>query len=152
MLNVTVRQARDADRAQLIAIFAACRQRDFSWLPPEAMTVEDFSGALEGETVFVAERSGELLGLLTLWEPGRFIHFLFVAPPFQGQGVANQLVARMVADYAPPYRLKCLDKNLRALKYYRREGWREVGRGDDLDGAHRVLELDRRPRSEQGRD
>jgi hypothetical protein len=32
---------------------------------------------------------------------------------------------------------------LRALKYYRREGWVEVGRGADKDGGHYVLELDR---------
>lgn len=139
-----IRDAIAADRPQLTRIFIACRQRDFSWLPADAMRVDDFDRAANDERIFVAECRGEILGFLTLWEPGRFIHFLFITPKFQGSGIANLLVESLFATYDRPYRLKCLDKNLRALKYYRREGWREVGFGTDKDGGHRVLELDRR--------
>jgi GNAT superfamily N-acetyltransferase len=164
-MDIVIRDAVPADRRQLVRIFLACRQKDFSWLPDDAMCVADFTRALEEERVFVAESGsgrqgmqriqggeagggeipgGEILGFLTLWEPGRFIHFLFIHPQYQGNGIANRLVENLFAAYPLPYRLKCLDKNLRALEYYRREGWQEVGRGTDNDGGHRVLELDRR--------
>lgn len=143
-MDVIIRDAHPADLPQIIRIFEDCRRLDFSWLPPEAMSLDDFHQALKDERMFVAVTSeGQPCGFLSLWEPGRFIHFLFIHPQFQGMRIANLLVESLFAIYRQPYRLKCLDKNLRALKYYRREGWVEVGRGADKDGGHRVLELNR---------
>ena len=140
-----IREARPADISQITRIFVECRRKDFSWLPAEAMCLDDFHQASEDERMFVAvSADGLICGFLSLWEPGRFIHFLFIHPQYQGFHIANRLVESLFPTYRQPYRLKCLDKNLRALKYYRREGWVEVGRGTDKDGAHYVLELERR--------
>jgi len=146
-MDVKIRDARPADLPQIIRIFMDCRH-DFSWLPPEAMSLDDFHRASEDEHIFVAiGTNDEICGFLSLWEPGRFIHFLFIRPQFQGLHIANRLVESLFPTYRLPYRLKCLDKNLRALRYYLREGWVEVSRGADNDGGHRVLELDRDSRS-----
>lgn len=143
-MKVTIRDAFPADRPHIVQIFADCRRQDFSWLPADAMSLDDFHRAAEDERMFVAVASnGEICGFMSLWEPGRFIHFLFIHPQYQGLRIATRLVENLFPTYRQPYRLKCLDKNLRALKYYRREGWVEVGRGSDKDGGHRVLELGR---------
>lgn len=145
-MDVIIREARPADRTQIARIFVDCRRTDFSWLPVEAMSLDDFYRSSDDERMFVAVTAdGLICGFLSIWEPGRFIHFLFIHPQFQGLHIANRLVESLFAMYRQPYRLKCLDKNLRALKYYRREGWLEVGRGTDKDGGHRVLELDHGP-------
>lgn len=140
-MDIIIREALPVDRPQLAAIFAECRRTDFSWLAADAMSLDDFNRAAEYERIYLAEQGGETLGFLSLWEPGCFIHFLFIRPRYQGNGIANRLVANLFPHFSRPYRLKCLDKNLRALQYYRREGWLEVGRGSDRDGDHRVLEL-----------
>jgi len=141
-VNVLVREACPSDRLHIAQIFADCRQQDFSWLPPKAMSADDFNQALEDERQFVAASAdGTICGFLSLWESGCFVHFLFVDPRYQGFHVGNRLIQHLFSMYQPPFRLKCLDLNLRALKYYRREAWVEVGRGIDKDGGHRVLEL-----------
>jgi GNAT superfamily N-acetyltransferase len=141
-MDVIIREACKADRDRIAQIFMDCRRRDFSWLRPGAMSLDDFDDALGNERQFVAitaERT--MCGFLSLWEPVCFIHYLFVHPEYQGFHVGNRLVEHLFSVYQRPYRLKCLDMNRRALKYYRREGWVEVGRGVDKDGGHRVLEL-----------
>jgi hypothetical protein len=141
-VDVLVREARRSDRAQVTRVFVECRRQDFSWLPENAISLDDFNQAVQDERLFVAVLENDsICGFLSLWEPGRFIHYLFVDPPNQGFRIANQLVKHLFPIYRQPYRLKCLDLNLRALNYYRREGWVEVGRGTDKDGGHRVLEL-----------
>lgn len=143
-MDVTIRDACSTDLTQIVRIFQDCRRLDFSWLPDSAMSLDEFCRAIEDEHVVVAAEGETVCGFLSIWEAGRFIHFLFIHPQFQRRGIANLLVESLFPTYRLPYRLKCLDLNLRALKYYRREGWVEVGRGMDKDGGHRVLEWDRR--------
>jgi GNAT superfamily N-acetyltransferase len=141
-MDVTIREACPADLPYVARIFMDCRRQDFSWLPTEAMSLDDFHRAVEDERLFVAVTAdGFIGGFLSLWEPGRFIHYLFVHPNYQGFHIGNRLVQHLFSICPQPYRLKCLDLNLRALKYYQRQGWVEVGRGMDKDGGHRVLEL-----------
>jgi ribosomal protein S18 acetylase RimI-like enzyme len=141
-VEVLVREACPADRPQVTRVFVNCRSQNFSWLPASAISLDDFNLAVKDERLFVAVLpDGAICGFLSLWEPGQFIHYLFIDPAYQGCHIANRLVKHLFPIYRQPYRLKCLDLNLRALKYYRREGWVEVGRGIDKDGGHRVLEL-----------
>lgn len=102
-MDVIIRDARSADLPQIIRIFEDCRRLDFSWLPPEAMSLDDFHQALKDERMFVAVTAEDQpCGFLSLWEPGRFIHFLFIHPQFQGLRIANLLVESLFAIYRQP--------------------------------------------------
>ncbi|WP_158219693.1 hypothetical protein [Ideonella sp. A 288] len=44
-----------------------------------------------------------------------------------------------MADLPMPWRLKCLLANTWALRFYAKNGWRELERGEGPDGAFALL-------------
>jgi GNAT superfamily N-acetyltransferase len=82
---------------------------------------------------------GELAGFISVEVSDAFIHHLFVAPAYQGMGVGGRLLASLEDWLEPPYRLKCLTKNKKALAFYKKNNWRLAGKGQSRNGAYAVL-------------
>lgn len=138
-----IRKARLPDYPALEELFATTIG-GAEWLPPAARTQTDFVAATAGETVIVCcTPEGELKGVVTVFEPESFIHFLIVAPAFHRQGVGRALLASLEAWLPFPHRLKCVAANTEALAFYAALGWTRSGRGVSDHGPFILLERSR---------
>jgi tRNA (guanine37-N1)-methyltransferase len=118
---------------QLAAYVAEGRSYASFDIPPLAETLSEVASALAGATVLVARRRGRLVGSVRgelrddAWLVGR----LMVAPDLHGQGIGSRLMAAVEA-LAPPettrWRLFTGVDSAANLRFYRRRGYREVGR------------------------
>jgi len=140
MNQVRIRPAETPDWKILERIFSENRGRETVWLNPERVP-DDFRKQCEGERILVAEKALKVIGFLSIWEPEYFIHHLYVTKDFQGIGIGRKLVAEAQKQYKKPLRLKCGEKNTRALEFYYHTGWKEVGAGVSEDGPYLLLEM-----------
>jgi ribosomal-protein-alanine N-acetyltransferase len=78
--------------------------------------------------ILVATRGSQIVGFS--YRDGATIEDLWIDPPFQGAGIGPQLlrvqIEAMAADGYRAASLECLKANLRARRFYEREGWRPV--------------------------
>ena len=140
--GINIRRAVAGDGVALAHIFMESRIEAFPWQNPARFRSEDFKKETAGEAVFVAENgSGKILGFISVWEPERFIHHLFIAPNQQRRGIGKRLLESLSTWLPLPYRLKCKVKNEAACIFYHKNGWVETGRGTDEHGEYLVLEF-----------
>ncbi|MBC2885030.1 GNAT family N-acetyltransferase [Ochrobactrum sp. CM-21-5] len=66
------------------------------------------------------------------------LHQLYVRPDAQVQGVGTMLLAEIEMAFPDvrKIRLEVIEKNARALKFYERKGYVQVGRNDDWGEPH----------------
>lgn len=135
-----VRPATPEDRAALHSLYSAAVARA-DWLPESARIDADLASVTKDELILVcsAPTSG-VLGFASLYVPDRFVHHLFVAPGHEGMGIGTELLASLPRFVPPPWRLKCLIANSRALAFYARRAWIEIGRDDGPEGPYALLE------------
>lgn len=127
------------DAAALDAIFAE-NWRRAEWMIGHQEPPPPFAAVSAGEAIFVAEVAGQVRGLLAVYVQESFIHHLFVAAAYQGQGIGTALLGSL-HDWLPqPWRLKCLQANTRALAFYLARGWQEVGAGTSEQGEYLLLQ------------
>lgn len=143
-VGVAIRPFRPADRDQCAAVFVAARRLAFPWVPVETLALDDFDRDTADEEVSVAVGTdgagGEtVLGFVSIYRPGSFVHHLYVHPAHHRRGIGRRLLSHAVASLPPPCRLKCVIANTAAMAFYRAEGWVEEGHGEDLLGPHANL-------------
>jgi GNAT superfamily N-acetyltransferase len=137
-----IRKAEARDSAGLARIFVESRLAAFYWQNPARFRLEDFEKETAGEAVFVAEDgNGKLLGFISVWEPERFVHHLYIAPDQQRHGIGKWLLESLSSWLPLPYRLKCKVRNEAACAFYRKNGWIETSRNSDEQGEYLVLEF-----------
>ena len=140
--GISIRRADAKDGAALARIFVESRLEAFYWQNPARFRLEDFETETAGEVVFVAEDgSGKILGFISVWEPDRFVHHLYIAPDQQRRGIGKRLLESLLSWLPLPYRLKCKVRNEAACAFYRKNDWVETGRGKDEHGEYLVLEF-----------
>lgn len=140
-MTITVREARPQDLPSLRALFLASRQRTFTWLAVDTFQLSDFDTMTRDEKLLVAETVGsDIEGFISVWEPDHFIHHLHVAADQQGRGVGQALLNALPGRPCQPYRLKCLQRNERALAFYLHQGFVKIGTGTAEDGDYVLLE------------
>jgi tRNA (guanine37-N1)-methyltransferase len=103
-------------------------------IPPLTETLDELRTSLARDTVLVVHQAGRLVGSVRgeahdehIWYIGR----LMVAPDLQGQGLGTTLMDRVEALAPAGTRLLRLVTGTRSdanLRFYRRRGYREVGR------------------------
>ncbi len=141
-MGISIRRAEAKDGAALARIFVESRLAAFYWQNPARFRLEDFEKETAGEVVFVAEDGGgRLLGFISVWEPERFVHHLYIAPGELRRGIGKQLLASLSSWLPLPYQLKCKVKNEAACAFYRKNCWVEKGRDTDEQGEYLVLEF-----------
>ena len=85
------------------------------------------------------DTQGQAVGFVSVFEPGVFIHHLFVAPTYQSQGIGDALLESLTSWLPTPWHLKCVKANARAIKFYRVRGWEQVEEGRGPDGPYVLL-------------
>lgn len=139
---IHIRKALKSDFLELAAIFQEVRCQVFTWKDSNVFRQEDFYEETKEELILLAEdNKGEIVGFISVWEPDRFIHHLYIKSAFQGYGIGKRLINTLPMYVPFPYHLKCESKNESALLFYTKTGWREIGRGMNGDDEYRVLQL-----------
>ncbi|WP_025682148.1 GNAT family N-acetyltransferase [Paenibacillus maysiensis] len=121
-----IREASIADYQQLRQIYLDSRRESFHWANADEMSLEDFDRDTSEEKILLAEENDQVLGFASLYVPNRFIHNLFVHPTAVGKGVGKQLLQQSVAELGTPVTLKCVSDNHKALRFYKKQGWKTV--------------------------
>lgn len=131
---LAIRPYRASDHDACAVIYVAARTVAFPWRPASSFHRDDFARDSEGEVISVAERAGVVVGFLSLCPDERFIHLLFVEPTLRRTGVGRALLAHALDVLGPRVWLKCQQKNLPALAFYRSQGWSVTPGGADEVG------------------
>ena len=131
-MSLTIRPARAEELLACAALYERVAQR-FDWEEPGVRTAESKLSSFEGEEVFVAHEGETLVGFLSLWRADNFVHSLFAEP--QGRGIGPALLAHVAAGADGPLSLKCVDLNSDAQRFYRRQGFFPVDRGESRGRA-----------------
>ncbi|MEV8468624.1 GNAT family N-acetyltransferase [Fluviibacterium sp. DFM31] len=115
-------------------------QRD-AWSGAAQHCPPDWGDRLGDHLTFVAEQDGDPVGFMTLGRDGH-LDLAFVLPQVMGQGVADALHDRILAEaQARGLSRLTTEASLRAQPFFRRMGWRLVAhqtveiRGQRLDNA-----------------
>jgi len=83
-----------------------------------------FERETSGERILVAEdEQRRVIGFVSVYEPGSFVHHLYVDPAFHSRGVGRLLLRHALALAGGTASLKCQARNLGALAFYRGFGW-----------------------------
>ena len=133
-----VRAATPDELDACAALYARVAAETFTWRSTAEMTPNAFLKQAAAEEVYVAVEDGQVAGLLALYRPDAFIHSLFVDGRSRGVGRA---LLEHVEGLDPRRRLslKVESANQRAVAFYKREGFRRVGRGVDAYGEWLLL-------------
>lgn len=110
-MPATIRPARAADQAAIVAIVRAAR------INPTNLRWQRFVGA---------EDQGRIVGVGQIKphrDGSRELASLAVIPERRGQGIGDMLVRALQAQSAPPLYLTCLDH---LEQYYARSGFRRI--------------------------
>ena len=124
-----MRQARPADHEGCARVFLAAYRQAFPDHPEGYYVPERFYESIAGEEQWVGVLGGEIVAVLSLFWPENFIHSLYVMPERQGRGIGTALLEAVGREARGDCELKCDQANLKAVAFYRRKGWREVGEG-----------------------
>ncbi|KAA6440355.1 GNAT family N-acetyltransferase [Dyadobacter flavalbus] len=127
---------------ELRQVYMQARRFAFPWIGPDTFQLHDFDAVTEDETLLVAVSQNIPVGFIAWWPPDNFIHSLFVNPSFTGKGIGKSLLNACLDKMARPATLKCLQKNERALNFYRSQGWIITGNGESEDGFYFLLSFE----------
>ena len=72
-------------------LYLESRAATFTWLDSQAYELSDFDRDTEGEEIWVAMESDEVVGFISIWSPDGFIHHLFVSPDYRNTGAGSRL-------------------------------------------------------------
>nr|MBA2814803.1 Fe-S-binding ATPase [Candidatus Pantoea persica] len=72
-------------------------------------------------------------------ENDNFLHNLYVAPAYQGQGVGSALLEKVPSRFRSTGALKCLLTNKAAQGFYLQRGWKIIAQGESEQGKKYVL-------------
>lgn len=137
---IQIRLAHNSDATTLQQLFQQFVYES-DWLSELAKKDPNFAASTQGEKVFVAQSSsGEIIGLMSVWEANRFVHNLYVASSHQGKGVGTQLLDSLEGWLPRPWQLKCVTANTRAIGFYRTKGWKLIETSTGEDGPYFLLE------------
>lgn len=138
-------EIRKSDLDSLRKIFLEERQTTFSWVDSATFHLHDFDTETEGEYILVAILDDITIGFISIWMPDNFIHHLYVDKKYHGKGIGTQLVKAALKKTNFPVTLKCLEKNIQAVIFYKRKGFIEKGKGESKQGTFILFELVKNP-------
>ncbi len=116
-------------------LYLDSRRDSFPWLKADSFRIEDFDRDSQGERIWLSEVLGNVAGFISIWEPDNFIHHLYVATEYQGQGVGSMLLNCAKMKYGN-LSLKCMVQNQKALNFYLSQGFEIVSQVDDELGGY----------------
>lgn len=126
-----IRIATRADLPRITEIRTAVRENVLS--RPEKITAA-VEHLIDRDSFWVFEEAGSILGFSSADPRDGSIFALFIDPAYEGRGAGQALLAAACASLARAgHAAACLttDQGTRAERFYRLDGWTEVGRTDD---------------------
>lgn len=136
-----ITKIRKSDLDSLRKLFLKERQNTFSWIDATNFRLEDFNKETKDEEIFVALHNDIAIGFISIWLADNFIHHLYVDQKYQNQGIGNQLLKAAITQTNFPVTLKCLEKNTKAVAFYRQKGFVEKERGTSENGDFILFEI-----------
>ncbi|MFZ5962454.1 GNAT family N-acetyltransferase [Thalassococcus sp. BH17M4-6] len=130
-MSFFLRPARSTDAGKIGAILTEAVTAQ-PWKPRLHTGAEDIAHAatmIDRGWVTVAEHLQKPLILGLLAREDDFIHAVFISPQARGEGVGRALMEDAKA-HADTLRLWTFEANSGAQRFYQREGFAEVSRGD----------------------
>ena len=140
-----IREKKDGDLNSLRVLFLQARRNTYTWLNTSQYKLLDFDCQTKDETILVAVSGNHVIGFISLWMEDNFIHHFYVEDKHQRKYVGNELLKSAVEIMNYPIKLKCLEKNIRAVEFYKKRGFTEIGTGITDDGPHIVFNLTSEP-------
>ena len=117
-------------------IFLEVRQKTFYWLDTQNFHLSDFDHETQGEFVLVAVFNDKVVGFISLWLPGNFIHHFYIDAEFQQHKIGTKLLEEAIQIMETPITLKCLEKNIRAIEFYKKRGFVATDKGISNHGEY----------------
>jgi len=138
-----IRTLGDGDAPALAQLFLEARRRTFYWVEPSRFQRDDFALQTQNEQIWVAEQAGHLCGFIAIWAEENFVHHLYVDEACHGQGLGRALLTQGLAGATQPATLKVATRNVQALAFYHRLGWKETDEMGvcNITGPWRMLVL-----------
>ncbi|RZJ49711.1 MAG: GNAT family N-acetyltransferase [Flavobacterium sp.] len=132
---------KESDRDALRELFLKVRQSTFVWKDPEDFDLFDFDKQTLGEYIMTAFYEEKIVGFISIWLPDNFIHHLFIDEEFQKMGIGKELLKAAINKTGFPIKLKCLEKNIQAVQFYKKTGFIEKGKGGVGENSFIAFEL-----------
>jgi GNAT superfamily N-acetyltransferase len=102
------------------------------WFPKDERQKLDLKQSTEGEKIYVAVDEHEtILGFISIWEAGSFIHHLYVQTESQRQNVGANLLESLDCWLPKTWQLKCIMANEGALRFYLGQGFVSISANYD---------------------
>jgi ribosomal protein S18 acetylase RimI-like enzyme len=136
-----IREKKQEDVNALRHLFLQARRKTFTWLNTIQYRLSDFDEQTKEEFILVAVLKDEVVGFISLWLADNFIHHLYVGDRHQHRGIGKALLTTAVETMKLPIKLKCLQKNIQAIDFYKSQGFYESGTGVADEGLYTVLQL-----------
>lgn len=127
-----IRKATASDHARIHAIRMGVRENMLS--DPSLVTAEEVDWYREQAIFLVAEEAGEVVAFTCANHQTGLIWALFVDPEHEGRGHGRALLDAALAGLAAAGHAQAwltTGSETRAERFYRRHGWREMGRSID---------------------
>ena len=149
---MNIRKATEEDLSRIAEIFVfnnrinyfpIFKQEDFSFGELQVVSlIENYFGKTEiMDTLFVAEDNGIIKGFMEI--RGTEIGKLYVEPCFQSGGVGDMLIKYAIQNLHVDF-LWALEKNIRAISFYQRHGFRLTGQEKfEEDTTEYLVKLER---------
>lgn len=128
-MGLMIRCAQREDHEACARVFIDAYRRTFRGHPDDYYVPERYYESIGGEEQWVAVLGGQIVAVLSIYWPENFVHSLYVAPDRQGRGIGTALLEAVCREAVGSCELKCDQANQRAIGFYLRKGWREVGEG-----------------------
>lgn len=138
---VKIVESSESHITTLRELFLKVRQNTFTWADTASFNILDFDKETEGEYVLIAICDNSLVGFISVWPVDNFIHHLYVHEKYQKKGIGTALLKAALAKTKFPIRLKCIENNIKAVNFYKKNGFVEKGRGMTEEGAFILFEL-----------
>lgn len=123
-------------------IYLESRRKTFYWLEDiKDYNLTDFERDTQGEFILVALFNDKVVGFISLWMSGNFIHHLYIYEKYQGKNIGTKLLDEAIKVMNSPITLKCLAKNTNAVKFYESNGFIEKEKGVSNHGEYILYEL-----------
>jgi ribosomal protein S18 acetylase RimI-like enzyme len=132
-VSLTVRLARPDEIAACAALYERVGRETFTWLPAETIKAAHFIEDAIQEEVRVALQDNLIVGLASCYLPDRFLHSLYVDAAARSRGVGRALLDATRAAAGGPLSLKVQKLNVRAIAFYRREGFQVIDEGGSAE-------------------
>ncbi|MFC4306347.1 acetyltransferase [Cohnella boryungensis] len=141
-MNIRVTAYDTALHGQLVDIWERAVRATHHFLTEE--DIDFYRTVVRGEAllanvVWIAiGAEGQAVGFIGL--ANSHVEMLFVDPVFHGQGIGKKLIQHAIGQVGPDISVDVNEQNEPAVLFYKRLGFKQVGRSD-LDGSGRPFPL-----------